>query len=364
MPQSHSTGWEKILAWVAGRIDHQLQLKIEYLTAENKILRDQLSGRRRLNDAQRATLATIGKKLGRKLLQDVASIVTPDTILRWHRQLVARKFDTSDRRAAAVPGRPPTDPAAVMQVLRLANENPAWGYRRITGALAAIGHGLSHQTVKNILEEHGIDPVPMRKRKTDWSDFIKSHADCLLATDFFTTEVWTACGLVTYYVLFFIHVASRKVYFGGITANPTNAWMKQAARNLTMSGCDLLSRCRYLLHDRDTKFSSGFDMIFRAAGIEPLALPPQSPNLNAFAERFVRSIKSECLDRMIFFGEAPLRHAVTQYIEHYHSERPHQGKQNRLLFPALTDTDYPRDGPVQCRERLGGLLKFYYKEAA
>jgi putative transposase len=141
-----------------------------------------------------------------------------------------------------------------------------------------LGNEISHQTVKNILAEHGIDPAPRRKNITSWSDFIKSHTDCLLATDFFTTEVWTALGLVTHYVLFFIHIQSRKVHLAGITPNPTDAWMRQAARNLTMTGCNIVGKCRYLIRDRDAKFTAGFDMIFAAAGIETLKLPARSPN--------------------------------------------------------------------------------------
>ena len=246
----------------------------------------------------------------------------------------------------------------------MAKDNPTWGYLRIAGAMAELGQKISHQTIKNILANHGIDPAPDRTGKTSWSDFIKAHTDCLLATDFFTTEVWTAFGLVTYYCLFFIHVGSRKVYLGGITPNPNDHWMRQVARNLTMTGCNLLENCRYLIRDRDAKFSSGFDMIFRSAGIEPMPLPPRSPNLNAFAERFVRSIKDECLDRMIFFGEASLRHAVTEYVEHYHHERTHQSKNNRLLFPHHTSDPPSCRGRIHCRERLGGLLKFYCREAA
>jgi putative transposase len=179
-----------------------------------------------------------------------------DTILRWHRKFVAAKFDTSNERKPKTVGRPPMDPALVQHVIRLAKENPTWGYLRIAGALGALGKNVSHQTVKNILEEHGIDPAPRRKNTVSWSDFIKSHTDCLLATDFFTTEVWTTLGLVTHYVLFFIHIQSRKVYLGGITPNPTDAWMRQTARNLTSSGCDLIGKCRYLIRDRDYKVHS------------------------------------------------------------------------------------------------------------
>jgi transposase InsO family protein len=312
------------------------------------------------------TLAELSAKLGRQALDSVASIVTPETILRWHRELVARKFDGTANRESKPVGRPPTDPAVVAEVLRFAKENPTWGYRRIAGALAAVGHTVSHQTVKNILAENGIDPAPTRKGKTSWSDFIRTHTDSLLATDFFTTEVWTTLGLVTYYVLFFIHVGSRKVYIGGITRNPTDDWMRQAARNVTSTDCGLLAKCRYLLRDRDTKFTAGFDMIIRAAGITPLPLPARSPNLNAMAERFVKSIKTECLERMIFFGEASFQRAVTEYIEHFYlSERPHQGRENKLLFPLTGPDDVAaRDGPIVCRERLGGLLKFYHRKAA
>ena len=358
--------WEQMLAWVTGRVDERLRLKVEYLAAENRILRDQIPSRPRLTDGQRVTLATIGQKLGREALEVVASIVTPETILRWHRDLVARKFDGTEARKARGVGRPPVEDAIVELVLRMARENPTWGYRRIAGGLvAAFDHAISHQTVRNILAEHGIDPAPQRKGKTSWPDFIRSHTECLLATDFFTTEVWTAFGLVTYYTLFFIHVGSRKVYVAGITRNPTDAWVRQVTRNLTFQHCELLERCRYLIRDRDAKFAVGFDVIMRSMGVEPVPLPPRSPNLNAFAERFVRSIKGECLDRMIFFGEASLRHAVTEYVEHhYRHERPHQGKGNRLLFPPPHIARPPPTGPVLCRERLGGLLKYYRRAAA
>lgn len=201
----------------------------------------------------------------------------------------------------------------------------------------------------------------MARENPTWG---KVHADGLLATDFLTTEVWTPLGLVTYYVLFFIHVGSRKAYLGGITRNPADEWMRQAARNLASNGCDLITKSRYLIRDRDAKFTAVFDMILRLAGIEPVPLPPRSPNLNAFAERFVRSIKEECLDRMICFGEASFRRTVTEYIDHYHAERPHQGKDNLLLFPQHPSDPMARDGPVVCEERLGGLLRFYRRQAA
>ncbi|GIW76468.1 MAG: hypothetical protein KatS3mg104_1531 [Phycisphaerae bacterium] len=356
-------GWERLLAWVTGRVDEQLRLRVEYLVAENRILRGQVDGRLRLTDDERITLATIGKKMGKAALEQIASIVTPETILAWHRKLVAAKFDTSKTRAKPI-GRPPIDPAIVELILRMATESPTWGYRRITGELAKLDIQISHQTVKNTLESHGLDPAPQRKSKTSWADFIKSHTDTMLATDFLTTEVWTAFGLVTFYILFFIHHGTRKVYLGGITTNPNDGWMRQAARNLTTNGCGIFDRCRYLIRDRDTKFTSGFDMIFQSVGIEAVKLPARSPNLNSFAERFVLSIKTECFDRMIFFGEASLRHAVEQYLLHYHEDRPHQGIGNEVPFPEQPASNRARDGPIGCDERLGGLLRSYHHKKA
>jgi putative transposase len=216
--------------WECNGLQHQQGV------AENRILRSQVSSRLQLDDEQRIALATVGKPLGRAVLEKLCTIVTPETLLRWHRELVASKFDSSDRRASRSFGRPPTDPHVVELVLRMAHANPSWGYRRIVGALKDLGTHVSHQTVKNLLTEHGIDPAPRRKNTVSWADFITSHSDCLLATDFFATGVWTAFGLVTYYVLFFIHVGTRKVYVAGITRNPTDAWMRQVARNLTSAG--------------------------------------------------------------------------------------------------------------------------------
>ena len=190
----------------------------------------------------------------------------------------------------------------------------------------------------------------------------KGNVALLAGTDFFTAEVLTLRGLVTYYVLFFIHLESRRVDIAGITVHPDEPWMQQIARNVTMEGCGALRDCRYLLHDRDTKYTQSFRAIIASGQVEPLALPARSPNLNAYAERWVRSVKEECLSKVILFGERSLRRALSEYVEHYHAERNHQGKGNVLLFPR--GTNICRDGPVQCRERLGGLLRYYHQEAA
>jgi len=194
------------------------------------------------------------------------------------------------------------------------------------------------------------------------TDFIKSHEETLAACDFFTVEVLTPTGLVTYYVLFFMHVGSRKIHIAGMTPEPDEDWMKQTAREVTMADWGFLSGFRYLLIDRDKKFTDSFVGILKSAGVEVSNLPARSPNLNAFAERWVRSVKSECLSRLIFFGEDALRSALDDYAEHYHGERNHQGKDNTILFPAADQKLGERDGIIECRERLGGLLKYYYRK--
>jgi putative transposase len=189
------------------------------------------------------------------------------------------------------------------------------------------------------LRRHGLPPTPERKRTTTWAEFVRTHLDLLAGTDFFTAEVLTLRGLVTYYVLFFIHLESRRVAIAGITVHPNEAWMKQMARNATMDEHGALLGCRYLLHDRDTKFTRSFRAIIASGNVEPVVLPAQSPNLNAYAERWVRSVKEECLSKVILFGERSLRRALNEYVEHFHAERNHQGKGNVLLFPARRITN-------------------------
>jgi putative transposase len=352
--------WARILAYVTGTVDQELLARNEYLATENRILKAQLTGRLKLSNADRGALGEIGHRLGRKVLADVATIARPDTILGWYRKLVARKFDGS--RARRSPGRPRIKQEVEELIIRMASENRNWGYDRIAGALANLGYEISDQTVGNVLRRHGLPPAPERKRTSTWAVFIRTHLALLAGTDFFTAEVLTLRGLVTYYVLFFIHLESRRVYVAGITVHPNELWMKQIARNVTMDDCGALRDCRYLLHDRDTKFTRSFRAIIASGRVEPLALPARSPNLNAYAERWVRSVKEECLSKMILFGERSLRRALSNYLDHFHGERNHQGKGNVLLFPR--DPDRHREGPVRCRQRLGGLLRCYHQEAA
>jgi putative transposase len=239
----------------------------------------------------------------------------------------------------------------------------AGGYDRIAGVLQILGHRVFNQTVGNILRRSGIAPAPKRCRQVSWADFIRSHMAVLAGLDFFTVEVLTWRGLATYYVLFFLHLETRRVTLAGITRHPTEDWMVQMARRAVDPIDGALLPIRFVLHDRDTKFCAAFLDTLRSAGVRPLTLPARSPNLDAFAERWVRSIKNECLSKLILFGEPSLRRAVTQFIQHYHLERPHQGKANQLLFPAPVSLLPRPAGRIRCHERLGGLLKFYQRAA-
>jgi hypothetical protein len=269
--------WKTLLAYITGSVDQELQLRNEYLVMENRLLRHQVRGRVRLSDGERKALAEIGKKLGKRALEEVASLVKPDTILAWYHQFIAQKVDGSPRRKT--PGRPKIDQELEALVVRMAQENRRWGYDRIMGALAHLGYTISDQTVGNILR-HGIPPASERKRTTTWHEFIHAHMDVLMATDFFTTEVWTWCGLVTYYILCFTRLGTREVHVAGVTPHPDEHWMRQIARNATMAAWGLLSPEHYLVHDRDRKFCPAFQRLMDNAGVMRVMLPPQSPNLN------------------------------------------------------------------------------------
>lgn len=349
-----------LLMMFAGWVNrHQLDV-IEYLQEENRVLKERLGGRRiRFTDVERRRLARKAQVLGRRVLNRLETLVTPDTLLRWYRELVASKWNYSHRRG---PGRPRIMKTIADLILRMALENPSWGYTRIRGALANLGHEVARGTIAGILKENGIEPAPERSKHTRWSSFLKAHWECLAATDFFTIEVCTLRGLVTYYVLFFIDIGSRAVNIAGITAHPDNRWMTQIARNVTDLNNGFLCEKRHLILDRDTKYCDAFRSILVCEGIDVIRLPPRTPNLNAHAERFVRSIKAECLSQMIFFGKASLQHAIRQFMTHYHAERNHQGLENRIPQPATVTAVFHHR--VQRRQRLGGMLSYYHRAAA
>jgi transposase InsO family protein len=349
-----------MLISVAGWMNQQQQQAIDYLREENRVLREQLGGRRlRLNDDQRRRLAARAKQLGRRVLAEIATIVTPETLLAWHRKLIAEKYDGTEKRG---PGRPRTAGEIETLAVRMALENRDWGYRRILGALSNLGHKVARGTVANILKQHGIEPSPERIRKTTWKEFLTQQWELIVAADFFTVEVWTRRGLQRFLVLFFIDLSTRRVEIAGVSSTANGLWMTQIARNLTDNVDGLLTGKRYLIHDRDPLFTAEFLHMIADSGVKSVKMPPRSPNLNAHAERFVRTIKESCLERMILFGENSLRKAIAEFLTHYHFERNHQGLGNRLIVPLPTELNMT--GTLQRRQRLGGMLNYYYRRAA
>src|SRR5438093_10573617 len=247
-------------------------------------------------------------------------------------------------------------------VTRMAEENRDWGYRRIQGALANLGHMLAHNTIADILRRHGIEPSPERSRKTTWKEFLDRHLGQIVASDFFTIEVWTVSGLERFFVLFFMELSTRRVQIAGIANQANGLWMAQIARNLTDSVDGFFKGKRYLIHDRDPLYTQEFLSMLAEVGIESVKLSPRSPNLNAYAERFVKTIKESCLERMIPFGETSLRKAIAEFVAHFHLERNHQGLGNRLIVPIEATGETAET--VQRRQPLGGMLNYYYREAA
>ena len=254
---------------------------IDYLKEENRVLRQQLGSKRlRLSDDQRGRLAAKAKKLARRILGEVATIVTPETLLAWHRRLIARKYDGSKHRR---PGRPRTREKIQDLVVRMATENRDWGYRRIQGALANLGYVVGRGTIANILKAHGLEPAPERNRKTTWKEFLERHWDVLVAADFFSIEIWTPQGLTRYIVLFFIDLSTRRVHIAGMASQANGFWMAQVARNLTDDVDGFLRGKRYLIHDRDPLYTTEFLATLQGAGVQSVKLPPRSPNLKAYA---------------------------------------------------------------------------------
>ncbi|MGI9070899.1 MAG: integrase core domain-containing protein [Bryobacteraceae bacterium] len=346
-----------LLACLAGWTNQQQQEIIEYLREENRVLKQQLGRKRlRLTNQQRCCLAVKAKKLGRRILEGVGSIVSPDTLLRWHRKLVAHKYDGSDRRG---PGRPRVMEKIRTLIVRMAEENRTWGYERLQGALSNLGHTVAQSTIANILRHER--SCSGAEQKTTWKEFLAAHWEMLAAADFFTVEVWTFRGLTRYMVFFILDLPTRRVEIAGITERPNGCWILQMARKLTDAVDGFLIGKQFLIHDRDPLFTAEMKQMLSSVGVRTLRLPPRSPNLNAYAERFVRTIKESCLDRMILFGEAGLRRAIREFTDHYHCERNHQALGNRLIVPCQPAAAAGK--PIHCRERLGGMLKFYYARA-
>jgi len=347
---------------VSGDTEQALLGVIDYLSKENQVLRAKFedTGRRLLlSDEQRRELAMLARPVIRNGFRDIIQIFSPETLMRWWRRLQADKFDSSrtDRR----PGRPLTPGWVCREILRMARGNRDWGCARIAGQISNLFFDVNEETVRQLLRKHNLEPAPERESQGTWHEFISRHRHAMWATDFFTAEVLTFGGLVTYYVCFFIHLQSRQVVIGGITPNPNAVFMRQVARNLTEFE---LENARFIIHDGDSKYKPFLAML--PDRIKPVPLPPRSPNLNAYAERFVRSIKEECLSKFIPLGERFLHHIIREYLAHYHAERNHQGEDigNALLFPDDRVTNANPNGAITKHSRLGGLLNFYHRKSA
>ena len=346
-----------LLPFLLSTIDGKTLALLRFMEYQVEFLMRHVQGRLVPDQIERAAFGRLAEEVGRPDLKDRALAFHPETFFRWHRELVAKKFDGSERRG---PGRPSPWRILWSKVERMGSENPDWGAPRIHGQLQALGYTISESSVRRLMRRLGLNPDP--KPTLLWSDFLERHKAAIVATDFFTYEAWTPHGLRTLYCLFFIQHDTRKVHVAGITEHPTEAWMAQMARNMAMDDNGILKNRKFLIMDRDTKYCQSFRNILRDQGIRCLRLPWRSPNLNAYAERWVRTVKSECLRHLpLLPGPASLAHVLKQYLEHYHHERAHQGLGNKIPFPRQQVRKI-RHSPdkLQSKSRLGGLLNYYY----
>jgi putative transposase len=350
--------WIAVITCLAYCIDKELWKAIEYLKEQVRVLKElqEKDNHILLDNHQRIRVAAKARELSRRLLEETSILFTPDTILGWYRRLIAQKYDGSQSRSE--PGRPRISQEITDLVIQFKQENPRWGYTRIRDYIVYLGYKIGETTVKNILIENGYDPEPELIQKTTWKEFIRSHWNVLAGCDFFSIELLVRGKRVRCYVLFAIKLSTRQVEMLGIRPQPDGKWMAQVARNMANEE-GLLAGHRFLIHDRDPLFTEKFDAILKTMGVEPVKLPPKSPNLNAFAERFVRSIKEECLDHLILSSVGQVDYAVREYLEYYHHERIHQGL-GRVIEPRHGG----KTGEIICIERLGGLLKSYHRAAA
>lgn len=339
------------LAAIRSRRDaHQLELLL--LRHEVRVLRRQLK-RVAWRPGHRLLLAALSRALPRSAWGLFP--VRPETLLRWHRELVRRKWAAFGCRRR--PGRPPVSAECRQLILRLATENPRWGYQRIRGELLKLGHTVSATTIRAILKRHGVGPH-RRRTGPSWREFLKAHAKTLLASDFFTVET---VRLKVVYVLFFIELASRRVFVVGATEHPTTAWVTQQARNLFWE-MDEGFHPRLLIHDRDTKYAAAFDQIFASEGVQIVRTPLRAPRANAYAERWVGTVRRECLDCLLILGPRHLEEVLRVYVSHYNTQRPHRGLGLRSPVPAAEP--FPATGSVARRDLLGGLLHEYSRLVA
>ncbi len=358
-----------VIATVARLLCRELTLQNEYLRLENRILKEKISGHIRFTDEERRSLVEAALAMGRSLMKEVVGIVQPETILAWQRRLEQKKWDYSARRRRG-PGRPRTPEDIEALVCCLAREN-TWGYQRIRGELLKLGITRSKGCIADILRRNGLPPSPQRQGLT-WQQFLARHAEVMLCADLFTKEVWTLSGLRTAYVLFVLHLGTRRIVLAEATFSPHGQWMGQMARNLLMACEDFGVAPRFVLHDRDKLLAWDFDAVLTGAEGKVVKMPFRAPDANAHAERWVRSVTGECLDHLILFGMSSLQRALRIYRDFFNGHRPHQGIDNQVpehratgeMLRDCADGTPDEDLAVEREQSLGGLLNSYYRKAA
>ncbi len=350
-----------MITYLSYCINKELYKAIAYLKTQVEVLieeQEKQNKRILLNNNQRIRIAAKARQLSRKMLEQCTVLFTPDTVMRWYHKLIAQNYDGSKQRGN--PGRPQLSQDIIDLVVRFKKENPRWGYQKITDQIVYLGYKISKSTVKNILLENGYDPEPDLTVKSTWHEFIASHWDVLVACDFFTLELLVGRKLIRCTLFFVIELCTRKVFFAPIKLQPDGEYMKQVARIVTDYEEGFLKGKRYLIHDRDPLYTHEFCEIIKSCGVKPVKLPPRSPDLNPYAERFVKSVKFECLNHLILSSVKQLEYALKNYCEYYHHERIHQSL-GRIIEP-IHNID--ENAEIVCIERLGGLLKSYHRLAA
>ncbi|RPI61145.1 MAG: integrase [Planctomycetaceae bacterium] len=343
-----------LIAMLSSLTRNDLARQVRYLKEENRILRSKLPRVIPVTASERRRLIKFGTAVG-VAIKHLIGIVSYRTFCRW----VSQK---KSHRKTGKRGRPRTTDDLRRIILRLAAEN-CWGYTRIVGELKKLGiRNVSRSTVINILKVNGFDPGPKRGEGT-WDEFVKIHAKTLWACDFLQKRILTRFGMVDFFVLFFIHIGSRKVFVSGITDHPHAQWMTQQARNFSIHLHESGMEATHLIRDGDKKFVEQFNEFLSAGGTEIVRIPPAAPNMNPFAERWCQSLQTECLDHFIILGQRHLRYLVGEYLDYYNHCRPHQSMGNQPLAQA-GDSPPPSTGRILCKERLGGLLKHYYRKTA
>ena len=351
------------LIWLGRQSNLDKDVEILLLRQQLRILQRKQPRPPRISRWERLTLLVLAGKLtamtnsARIRLGQLVFLFKPETLLKWHRELVRRKWTL---RRGVPRGRPAIGSELEALILRLARENPTWGYGKLEGELLKLGYDIGRSTIREVLKRKHVPPAPERRKQgSSWRTFLRHYQDQMLACDFFTVET---AWLQTLYVLFFIELGSRRVHLAGCTANPTRTWVTQQARHLSWKIQDGEVPIRFLIHDRDTKFGPTFDTVFTSEDVTIIRTPVRAPNVNAFAERWVRSVREECLDRIVILGESHRQRVLIAYVAYYNHARPHQGIDQQCPVPVTRSA--ARDGPIERRDILGGVLHDYHRRAA